>query len=89
MRSVQLTGESYELFKDMQFQAYKQTPEYKSQLERMLKDGESQAFIDSFLRDFVIHYSARILEGALNFRDPKTGQPKPAPIRQREVEMWE
>ena len=89
IRSVQLTGQSYELFKDMQFQAYKQTPEYKSQLKRMLKDGESQAFVDAFLRDFIIDYSARILEGALNFRDSKTDQPKTAPINQREVEIWE
>ena len=87
MRSVQLNGESYELFKDMQFQAYKQTPDYKSQRDSMLKEGESQAFIDSFLRDFVIDYTAQILEGALNFRDSETGQPAPASIRQHEVEV--
>ena len=75
-RAVKLSGESYALFKDMQFQAYKHTAEYQKQRDNMLKDGWSQARVDSFLRSYVTDYTQRIFKGALNFPKVNTDRPK-------------
>jgi len=52
-----------EAFKEKQFQAYKKTIEYKKQVEEMRKENDSQEFIDSFLRSFVVDYTSKFLDG--------------------------
>lgn len=51
----------YEKFKEKQFQAFKQTEEYKKIKADLQKDGDSEEFIDSFLRSFVTKYTTKIL----------------------------
>ena len=52
----------YEKFKERQFQAFKKTEEYKKAFEDLRKEGDrTPEFIDSFLRDFVIEYTSKIL----------------------------
>jgi hypothetical protein len=51
----------YELFKEKQFQAFKQTEDYKRIKADLQKDGSTDEFIDSFLRSFVTEYTSRIL----------------------------
>lgn len=52
----------YELFKDRQFEAFKQTEEYQKLKTDLKKDGSTDAFIDSFLRSYVTNYTTKILE---------------------------
>lgn len=51
----------YEKFRERQFQAFKQTEEYKKIKADLQKDGSTDEFIDSFLRSFVIQYTSKIL----------------------------
>jgi hypothetical protein len=51
----------YEKFKERQFKAFKQTEEYKKIKAELQIDGNSEEFIDSFLRSFVIEYTSKIL----------------------------
>lgn len=51
----------YENFKGRQFQAFKQTKEYKKIKKDLIKDGNSKKFIDSFLRSYVTDYTLKIL----------------------------
>lgn len=52
----------YERFKDRQFQAFKQTEEYKRLRDDLMREQEmSEEFLDHFLRDFVIQYTSKIL----------------------------
>jgi len=51
----------YEKFKEKQFEAFKQTDEYKRLKDDLKKDGSTDEFIDSFLRSFVINYTTKIL----------------------------
>jgi len=54
--------EEYEKFKEKQFQAFKKTDEYEKLKEDLKKEGDnSDAFIENFLRIFVIDYSSKIL----------------------------
>ena len=58
--------EEYERFRERQFQAFKQTEEYKKikadlQKEKSLDVYDSDEFIDSFLKRFVIEYTSKIL----------------------------
>jgi hypothetical protein len=51
----------YEKFKEKQFQAFKQTEEYKQVKAKLQKDGSSDAFIDNFLKSYIINYTSKIL----------------------------
>lgn len=51
----------YEKFKKRQFQVFKQTDEYKIIKAELQKDGSSDKFINSFLRDFITQYTSKIL----------------------------
>ncbi|MFH0896065.1 MAG: hypothetical protein V2A54_16655 [Bacteroidota bacterium] len=60
-KEKKLDYKEYEAFRDKQFAAWQKTDEYKKQLEELTKDGSSVEFINSFLRDYVIEYTSRIL----------------------------
>ncbi len=51
----------YTKFKERQFQAFKKTEDYKRIKDELKKEDHSDEFIDSFLKDFVIDYSSKIL----------------------------
>lgn len=51
----------YEKFRERQFEAFKKTEEYKKVFENLRKKGDSPEFIDSFLKNFVIEYTSKIL----------------------------
>lgn len=51
----------YEKFKERQFHVFKQTEEYKKLKADLQRDGNSDEFIDSFLRSFVTQYTSKIL----------------------------
>jgi hypothetical protein len=57
----QFKHKEYEKFKERQFQAFKQTEEYKNIRAELQEDGRPDEFIDSFLRNYVIEYTSRIL----------------------------
>jgi hypothetical protein len=62
-KSREFNYKEYEKFKEKQFAAFKKTEEYK-QLADDLKRRDPKTtdqFIDSFLKDFVINYSSKIL----------------------------
>lgn len=50
----------YVVFKEKQFQAYKLTSEYKKIKSDLKKDGDSNKFIESFLRNYVSEYTTII-----------------------------
>lgn len=51
----------YEKFRERQFQVFKQTDEYRKIKADLHKDGDSDEFIDLFLKDFVTQYTSKIL----------------------------
>ncbi|KKP52834.1 MAG: hypothetical protein UR43_C0010G0025 [candidate division TM6 bacterium GW2011_GWF2_33_332] len=51
----------YEEFKEKQFQAFKKTDEYNKIKKEIQKETDSDEFIDTFLKDFVINYTTKIL----------------------------
>lgn len=51
----------YELFKDKQFQAFKETEDYIKIKEKLKNEGSTDEFIDTFLRNFVTKYTSKIL----------------------------
>lgn len=51
----------YEDFKGRQFDAFKQTKEYKKIKKDLKKSGDSKKDIDSFLRSYVIDYTSKII----------------------------
>ena len=51
----------YEKFKERQFQAFKKTEEYKKLKNDLRKDDNTDEFVDSFLKNFVIRYTSKIL----------------------------
>ena len=58
----QFGHEEYEKFKDKQFEAFKKTDEYRELKEDLKKKGgNSDKFVEDFLRIFVIEYSSKIL----------------------------
>lgn len=61
VKSKQFDYKDYEKFKDKQFEAYKQTDEYKETRAKLKKDGSTDEFIDNFLRSFVTQYTSKIL----------------------------
>jgi len=61
IQSKQFDYKDYEKFKDKQFSAYKKTDEYKETKAKLKKDGSTDEFIDSFLRNFVTEYTSKIM----------------------------
>ncbi len=61
-KEKKLDYEQYVEFKEKQFQAFKKTEEYKKQKKELKGDDFDDEFIDSFLREFVIDYSSKILD---------------------------
>jgi hypothetical protein len=61
VKSKQFDYKDYEKFKEKQFEAYKQTDEYKQTKAKLKKDGSTDEFIDNFLRSFVTQYTSKIL----------------------------
>lgn len=51
----------YENFKEKQFQEFKKTDAYNKHMTELKKENQSQEFIDSFLRNFVINYTSEFL----------------------------
>ena len=51
----------FEVFKERQFTEFKKTDEYKKLKEDFKKKGSSDEFIDSFLKNYVINYTSKIL----------------------------
>jgi hypothetical protein len=53
----------YTRFKDRQFEAFRKTDEYKKlKLDLLKKDGYTDEFVDSFLKDYIIAYTSRFFE---------------------------
>ena len=52
---------AYEKFKEKQFQVFKQTEDYHKMKSDLLQKGNSEEFIDSFLRSYVTEYTSKIL----------------------------
>ncbi len=60
-KEKQFNNKEYDEFKERQFQFFKKTDKYKQIKTDLQKDGSSDDFIDSFLKDFVIDYTTKIL----------------------------
>lgn len=61
MKGKRFEYKGYERFKERQFQAFKKTEGYKKIKADLRKDGSTEEFIDSFLQNFVIEYTSKIL----------------------------
>ncbi len=57
-----LDYEQYEEFKQKQFEAFKKTEEYKKLVTDLEKEGNSEEFIDSFLKSYIISYTSKFLD---------------------------
>ena len=57
----QFKSKAYEKFKEKQFQVFKQTEDYSKMKSDLLQKGNSEEFIDSFLRSYVTQYTSKIL----------------------------
>jgi len=57
----QFKSKAYEKFKEKQFQVFKQTEDYSKMKSDLLQKGNSEEFIDSFLRSYVTEYTSKIL----------------------------
>jgi hypothetical protein len=51
----------YEKFRNRQFEAFKKTDEYKKLKEKLKKEGDSDKFIDGFLKGYIVNYTSRFL----------------------------
>jgi hypothetical protein len=60
-KELHFEAEEYEIFKNRQFEIFKQTEEFKEIKSSLLKEGNTEEFIDSFLKNYVIDYSSIIL----------------------------
>lgn len=60
----QLKINEYEKFKDLQFQAFKKTEEYKKIKIELMNESKdnNEAFIDDFLRNYIVNYTSKFLE---------------------------
>ena len=54
-------GEEYIKFKRRQFEQYKKTDSYKSQLQKLTEGGEDPKFIEGFLSEYIIEYTSEFL----------------------------
>jgi hypothetical protein len=61
-RKIKLNSEEYEIYREDQFTEFKKTEEYKKLVLEIKKEGDSQEFIDSFLKSFVSSYTSIILK---------------------------
>jgi hypothetical protein len=57
----QFKRKAYEKFKEKQFQVFKQNEDYHKMKSDLLQKGNSEEFIDSFLRSYVTEYTSKIL----------------------------
>ena len=57
----QFKRKAYEKFKEKQFQVFKQTEDYHKMKSDLLQKGNSEEFVDSFLRSYVTEYTSKIL----------------------------
>lgn len=63
VKSKEFDYKAYTKFKERQFEAFKKTKEYKKEVEDMKKDGDrDQKSIDSFLKEFVVNYTTKIID---------------------------
>lgn len=62
IKAREFDAESYEKYKDRQFEAFKKTDEYKKTKAQLKKDGSTDEFIDSFLRSFATDYTTTLIE---------------------------
>lgn len=60
-REMSFDYKAYDKFRDRQYKAFKKTEEYKKIKADLMKDENSEEFIDSFLREYIIKYTSRIL----------------------------
>ena len=60
-KEKQFQYKEYEKFKERQFRAFKRTEEYRKTKAELQKDGSTDEFVDSFLKDFVVEYTSKIL----------------------------
>lgn len=60
-KSKEFDYNKYVEFKQKQFEAFKKTQEYKKLVEDLRKENRDENLIESFLKDFVINYSSKIL----------------------------
>ncbi len=51
----------YSQFRERQFKAFRETPEYLEAKQKLMDENSSEEFVDSFLRDFVVDYTSKIL----------------------------
>jgi hypothetical protein len=52
---------TYVKFRARQYEAFKKTPEYQNLVDKLTKEGSSQAFIDSFLKVYIVSYTSKFL----------------------------
>jgi hypothetical protein len=57
-------SEEYVKFRQLQFEEYKKTDEYRNTVKNMLDEGSDMEFIDSFLFSFVINFTSIFLVDA-------------------------
>jgi hypothetical protein len=58
---LNMNHRKYETFKESQFQLFQKTDEYKKLKDELLKKGDTEEFIDSFLRSYITKYTNEIL----------------------------
>lgn len=60
---LKLNRRKYRKFKAKQYELFRKTEEYKEIVEKLKRQGYGeQEFIDSFLKDFILNYTSRILK---------------------------
>lgn len=60
-KELNMNHRKYKKFKELQFKLFQKTDEYKKLKDEMLKKGDTEEFIDSFLRSYVTKYTNEIL----------------------------
>lgn len=61
-KEKKLKYKQYVAFKDKQFLAFKETEEYKKMVAQLKEENYSDEHIASFLRDYVLSYTSKIIE---------------------------
>ena len=51
----------YEKFRERQFEAFKETEAYTTLKEKLKKKGDSNKFIEGFLKSYIVNYTSRFL----------------------------
>lgn len=60
-KEARFNYKEYEKFKEKQFLEFKKTDKYKQMVNDLKKENDNVEFIDSFLRDFIIEYTSKIM----------------------------